>query len=344
MFIGHIPGGIMFLSKKGKYYYVFFKNTNGKMTSRSTKTNKKSEAMKFLINLQRQITSRNDNPIIPIEVNKFLFEYLKYSERVHSWNHTLSLKTTFNEFNKIIKVSNLSEVSREVMDKFISERRKYVSPFSIRRDIANFSGAFEWGIKRNFLLVNYCKQLAKPKLPEILPLFYSNSDIEKLLKTIDDDDIRDIVLFALNTGLRQSEVITLEWSQINLTQNLITLDNRNRLTKSKKVRSIPLNKIALNVINNRSKNREHECVFTFLKNPIKQLTLSHKFKKYVKKSGINPKLNFHSLRHTFASRLVQKGASIYLVSKLLGHASVTTTQIYAHVNADDLRASVELLE
>ena len=88
----------------------------------------------------------------------------------------------------------------------------------------------------------------------------------------------------------------------------------------------------------------YPLVFQYDKRAIKQDHISKKFKKHIRRLDINQTLNFHSLRHTFASRLVQKGVSIYHVSKLLGHASVTTTQIYAHLRTDDLRKSVELLE
>lgn len=77
---------------------------------------------------------------------------------------------------------------------------------------------------------------------------------------------------------------------------------------------------------------------------IKQGWIVHNFKKYVLKANINPKLHFHSLRHTFASWLVQKGISIYGVCKLLGHADIKTTEIYAHLRNDDLRNAVERLD
>lgn len=76
---------------------------------------------------------------------------------------------------------------------------------------------------------------------------------------------------------------------------------------------------------------------------IKQDWIVHNFKKYVLKANINPKLHFHSLRHTFASWLVQAGVSIYKVSKLLGHSDVKTTEIYSHLRIEDLRNSVEKL-
>lgn len=64
-------------------------------------------------------------------------------------------------------------------------------------------------------------------------------------------------------------------------------------------------------------------------------------KKYVRGAKLNDRLNFHALRHTFATWLVQKGVSIYIVSKLLGHADVKTTQIYAHLQTNDLREVVD---
>ena len=78
-------------------------------------------------------------------------------------------------------------------------------------------------------------------------------------------------------------------------------------------------------------------------NIISQDRITKTFKKYVIKSKLNPKLKFHSLRHTFASWLVQRGVSIYEVSKLLGHSDIKVTEIYAHLKPENLRNAVELL-
>ena len=84
-------------------------------------------------------------------------------------------------------------------------------------------------------------------------------------------------------------------------------------------------------------------VFTIRKSPIKQNWIIQNFKKYVLKANINPKLKFHSLRHTSASWLVQRGVSIYEVSKLLGHSDIKVTEIYSDLRAEDLREAVEKL-
>ena len=74
-----------------------------------------------------------------------------------------------------------------------------------------------------------------------------------------------------------------------------------------------------------------------------QQFISHKIKKIIKQAGINQQLNFHSLRHTFASWLVQAGVSIYEVSKLLGHSNIRTTEIYAHLEIGNLHEAVKKL-
>ncbi len=89
--------------------------------------------------------------------------------------------------------------------------------------------------------------------------------------------------------------------------------------------------------------KNDRLVFTIDGSPAKPSYVSKTFKKYVIKAQINPDLKFHSLRHTFASWLVQRGVSIYEVSKLLGHSDIKVTEIYAHLKPENLRNAVELL-
>jgi len=93
----------------------------------------------------------------------------------------------------------------------------------------------------------------------------------------------------------------------------------------------------------RELSKQSEFVFSLEGERITQKFISKKFKSYVIKSKINPDLTFHSLRHTFASWLVQRGVSIHKVSKLLGHSDIKVTEIYTHLKPDNLRNAVELL-
>jgi integrase len=160
---------------------------------------------------------------------------------------------------------------------------------------------------------------------------------------IDNDEMKELVVFAANTGCRQGEIINLRWNEVDLKGCRMTLGNREHLTKSKRVRSIPLNKLALEVLEKRKDKSVSELVFALDGSPIDPTRLSKRFKKYVKRAKLNDGLHFHSLRHSFASWLVMQGVSLFQVQKLLGHTTPTTTQIYAHLTNDNLAATVEKL-
>jgi site-specific recombinase XerD len=115
------------------------------------------------------------------------------------------------------------------------------------------------------------------------------------------------------------------------------------MTKSKRVRSIPLNKTVVELLLRRKEKATNEFVFTLDGEAVKPDKMNKKFKKYVKGAKLNPSLHFHSLRHSFASWLVMQGVSLYQVQRLLGHSTSSVTQIYAHLTNDNLAETVEKL-
>jgi site-specific recombinase XerD len=334
----------MFLSKRPNgIYHLYYDQADGKRTSVSTKTKLKSEAYKFLAEFSKNLKEQKERIILSISLKDFTNEFLKHSEVVHTYwtNHTY--KQTFKFLNKYYPKKILIDVKARDINRYIEYRIKKASIYQARKDLINIAAAFNWAIVQGYLIENPCKNIKKIKVPQKLPLYYSPTDFEKLLNAITNEDIRDLVIFAVNTGMRQMELIRLQWDQISFEKNIVILDNQNHITKGKKVRTIPLNATALNVVEKRFKNRNSKIVFTLNGRILRQVYLSQVLGEYIEDAGINTKLNFHSLRHTFASRLVQKGVSIYEVSKLLGHADIKTTQIYAHLRSDDLRNAVELL-
>ena len=335
----------MFLIKRsGGIYHLIYTQKDGTRTSVSTKTKLKSEAYKFLAEFSYTLQEQKAEKILLISLKDFTKEFLKHSEVVHTYWTNYTYKQTFGFFNKNIRKKILSDLTASDINKYIEYRIKNASIYQARKDLINISAAFNWAIIQGYLIENPCKNIKKIKVPQKLPLYYSQSDFEKLMEAITNEDIKDLVIFAVNTGMRQMELIKLQWDQIDFEKEIVILDNQNHITKGKRVRTIPLNSKALNVLEKRRLNRKGKIVFTLNGNTMRQVYLSQVFGEYVEDAEINIKLNFHSLRHTFASRLVQKGVSIYEVSKLLGHADIKTTQIYAHLRSDDLRNAVERLD
>ena len=333
----------MYLSKlKNGNYYIYLVNHQGKRTRVSTKTNKKAEALKFFQKYAQEFEEEKINGYLSISLKDFIWSFLKHSESIHSDKTIKAFKLTFKHFQDFTGNMQLDSIDKKVLTRYFTYRLSNSSIFQARKDRINLSSMFSRAIEEGYLRTNPCRDIKPFKIPEKQPLFYTKEEYEKLLANIEQKDISDIVQFAVNTGMRQMEIITLTWSQVDFERKLITLDNRQHLTKSKKVRTIPLNETAFNVLNERF-NHDHDRVFTYNNKPINQDTFSQKFNKIIISSGLNPKLNFHSLRHTFASWLAQKGTSIYHISKLLGHANVKTTEIYAHLQQEDLRNAVNNL-
>ena len=326
----------MVLSKRSNgRYYIFYFQSNGKRTCVSTGTKVKAEALKFLSNFEKKIEIKRANPINEITLKKFQLEFLKHSESVHSYNHTKGIKFTFNMLIDYFGNISLSSLSKIKLQSYIDYRLKKVSVYPVNRDIINLSSAFNWGVSQNYLESNLMHGIKKIKAPEKLPTYFSKEEFNKFLFAIDNQDYRDLVILAINTGMRQMELLTLTPKQIDLSRELIILDNRNHVTKSKKIRTIPLNESAKEVL---QKRIHLEKIFPFGQQQTVKL-----FRKYRIKAKINSELTFHSLRHSFATWLIQAGVSIYHVSKLLGHSDLRVTEIYTHVQLSDLNKAVNFL-
>ncbi len=335
----------MFLSKhsNGRYYIYYF-TPAGIRKSISTKTKSKKEAFDFLTDFREKLKLKENQKIIPIDLKEFRNNYFKYAESIHTTKTVIGYKTVFNSLINYFGNVQLTEITKQKIEAYLLYRLNKGSIYVARRDHATLSSIFNKAIQDDYLLINPCMGIKRFRPPEKQPLFYSKEDFEKLLSCIDREDIRDLVIFAVNTGLRQMELISLEWTQVDFKNNFIILDNHAYITKSKKIRTLPLNESALNILIKRKNNSNTQNVFTLNGNPIDQNYIAHKFKKYIYAASLNPKLNFHSLRHSFASWLIQKGASIYHVSKLLGHSDIKTTEIYSHLRSEDLKNSINLLD
>jgi integrase len=147
-----------------------------------------------------------------------------------------------------------------------------------------------------------------------------------------------IVVFALNTGMRKNEILALMWEQIDRKGKVVRVTK----TKSGKDRFVPLNEVAVGVIEAQCSKATGKFVFPSTKGGESFKAVRKSFEGACRRAGISG-LRFHDLRHTFATRLIQRGADIVTVQNLLGHHSVTITQRYTHSGLDRKRYAVDLL-
>lgn len=331
----------MFLSKRNGIYYIFYDQTSGKRTCVSTKTKVKKEAIHFLVNFEQNIKGKDVKAREYISLSTLQTEYLKYSATRHSSKTTKDYGSVIRDFINFIGKCSINKIEKNSIEKYVQHKFQK-SMFVASKNLRYLKSIFNWAVTQEYIDSSPCQKVKNIRLPEKQPLFLSKNDFNILLEKIDDQLLKQIVIFAIYTGLRESEILTLKWDQVDIKNKMIILSNRSHITKSRRVRSVPLNDSAFHVINNRIGISE-ELVFTKSGRPILNNYVTKKFKFYIRQTSFNQKLKFHSLRHTFASWLVQNGVSIYEVSKLLGHADIKTTEIYAHLSPENFRNAVELL-
>jgi len=166
----------------------------------------------------------------------------------------------------------------------------------------------------------------------------TEAEEERLMENC-SDYLKSIITVALNTGMRRAEILNLKWNQVDFKARRIKVER----TKSGRVRFIPMNKALFNDLSRqRSSCSQSPYVFTNPETGKQYVDMKTGFKTACRRAGIT-NLRFHDLRHTFASRLIEKGADIETVRDLLGHHSITITQRYTHSNDDRKKIAVELL-
>jgi len=171
--------------------------------------------------------------------------------------------------------------------------------------------------------------------------FMTRSQFQAVLDAEKQQILRNIYVFGVLTGLRISTILSLKWNQIDIKNRLLSIENSSTFkTKSGRNQVIPIHPLLIDILKD-SKKKDIEYVFAqtrgLIPKPYSLTHVSYSFKKAIRKAGLDDKFHFHSLRKTFGTWLLKSGASIYEVSKLLGHSNITTTTMhYASLSTSQL--------
>ncbi|MGD8305600.1 MAG: tyrosine-type recombinase/integrase [Ignavibacteria bacterium] len=335
----------MFLIKDSKspfYQIVYF--VNGKRTKISTRKTTKSEAIKVLKDFEASFEVLPETKKI-ISLSKYQKEYIEYSKQSKSKSYLKSINLSFRQLIQVTGDIPLQTISTRILDQFIISvysRSKGAAGLYYRTLKAAFSKAVVW----EYISENPFKKIKAPKQVKSLPIFIKKEEFQKILNNTKYNFLKDLFITAFYTGMRLGELLNMQWSWIDLNQNLITVKNSsNFTTKTKKERIIPIHlKVKEVILNHYSAKDNSVYIFTnYYGIKLKEDFVSKQFKKAVRKAGLSEDIHFHSLRHSFASNLVQSGASLYVVKELLGHQDFKTTQIYSHLQKGNLLSAVNSL-
>ena len=329
----------MFLSKRSNgIYYLWFRDGRGTYQKVSTRSRSKTEASQFLRSFEEEAHARESPDRL---LSEFRQEYLDYSESVHRPTTTNTVKYSISEFQRFLGDQKLEKIGVREIETFLAQKTKDASELTARKHYVTLAAAFERARKWGYITKNPFRDAQKPKLRELRPAHFSKPDFQSLLRVIDDQDFKALCITAVTTGLRLSEIISLNWKSVDLERKLILVESSDTFTtKSRRNRAIPISEGLLNLLVTRKEQASTDLVFHSGGRQLNRYMLSHQFKTYVRLAGLDDRMHFHSLRHTFATWLVQAKVSIYEVQKLLGHSSITVTQIYSHLAPSELHEAV----
>lgn len=276
----------------------------------------------------------------------YISQYLEYLdvERGLAGNTILAYRSdlySLSAFLVNLEIKNLSEISRMHLNMYIKNLydKKY-TPRSITREIASIKGFFKWLSINEIIKHNPALAVEQPKLPKRLPKVLSMKEINELLNknmTLLEKAVLELLYAA---GLRVSELVDIQVNNIDLNAKYIKC-----LGKGSKERIVPIGKKACNAISSYLKERNYltkkynlKTKFCFIKENGKKLTRQDVYV-FISNLGknVNKDISPHTIRHSFATHLLENGADLRVVQELLGHSDVSTTQLYTHISKKRLK-------
>ncbi|MBQ2644041.1 tyrosine recombinase XerD [bacterium] len=247
----------------------------------------------------------------------------------------------FCEFLNSLNIDDINEITRTHINMYIKELRlQGLKPTSIIRKIASIRGWFSWLNINGDINSNPSLALEPPKIIKKLPKVLSVEEIEKILTL--NLSILERAIFELlyACGLRVSELSDLKINNLDLKSGFIRC-----IGKGSKERIIPIGKNAIKAVKKYLQEREYLCKKFNLNSKILFFNENgHKISRqyvynFIKKvsAEIGKKSSPHTIRHSFATHLLENGADLRIVQELLGHSDVSTTQLYTHVSKKRLK-------
>ena len=274
------------------------------------------------------------------------------------WLTTGASKNTLSAYRSDLKIfsqwlneTSLIEVNKKlIQDYFLYRQSTKISSSTQSRVLTCLHSFYQFLLDNNLINTDPTEQLSYPKLEKKLPVFLNIQEVEKLLEAPNCSSLfgqRDRAMLELlySCGLRVSELINLSYHNINIKEEFIRIYG-----KGNKERILPMGEIAIDYLtayelNSRPillKNDQSDSYF--LSNRGKAMSRQNFFyiiKAYATQAGIDKPLSPHSLRHAFATHLVQKGADLRSVQLMLGHSHISSTQLYTHIQNAQLKAQHE---
>jgi len=281
-------------------------------------------------------------------LDRYVHKFINYLEiEKNASGHTVTnYKIDLREFSESIKDKPIEQITHLDVRLFLARmKEKNFARRSIARKMACLRSFFKFLYREGHIKSNPSVSLSTPKIEKKLPLFLNVDDTAKLLESpdpFDDTGLRDraILETLYSTGIRVGELVGLDKEDIDFISGVLKVYGKGR-----KERLVPIGDKALRAIRAYFEkigvsdiNERRPVLINKSKRRVSDRAVRRIVHKYIHKTSLNENISPHSLRHSFATHMLDRGADLRSVQELLGHANLSTTQIYTHVTTERLKS------
>ncbi len=275
----------------------------------------------------------------------YIAQFLLYLELDLNYSDN-TINSYSNDLNKIalfFDKKSLLNLGVKDLERYLNTLSE-LAPATVSHNISSLKTFYNYFLKLDKIKYNPCDSIKQPKMGRHLPEYLTQDEIESLLDIEVDSPFsaRNKALLELMyaTGLRISETINLEFKNLDLENCIIRV-----MGKGSKERIVPINDYAIKALESYIQEYRPSLIkdevnnYLFLNNHGKMLTRQGVFKMLKMeclKKGIKKNISPHTIRHTFATHLLENGADLRIIQELLGHSDISTTQIYTHISNETL--------
>lgn len=281
---------------------------------------------------------------MPIKMNQIsdYIQYLQY-ERGMSPNTISSYRRDIVRFFEMLKIDNPQKVNPADGNRYLTQLGKEnMKPSSIARKLSSVKRFFDYLIEIGQVKDNPLKSFSAPKIARYHPDYLSTREIEQIINSIGNKKLSDfrnraIIELLYGCGLRISELTGLKMTDIEFEAGFLKV-----LGKGNKQRLVPLGEYAALAVRNYWEQRElknnkinYKFVITNRSGEkFSRVGVWKQIHAFIVKSGVSKKVTPHTFRHSFATHLLEGGADLRIVQEMLGHADISTTQIYTSIDRE----------
>lgn len=286
---------------------------------------------------------------------KYINDYLEYLKVVKKYSDMtlVSYEEDLTEYYEFLQnnFSNITSINYDTVKSYmIYMHERKVSKSTISRKLSSIRGLYNYLVNNDIVSVNHFNRITNPKKEKYLPKYLKEEELDKLFSVLEEDtpiNQRDRLIIELlyATGVRVSELVNIKISDIDRSEKVIRVlgkGSKERIVIYNNHTSKALDKYLEDGYNYFNKKNSNYLILNKDGNHLSERYVRNILDKYVRKAGIDIKISPHSLRHTFATDMLEEGADLMTVKELLGHESLNTTSIYTHISNQQIRKTYNM--